>query len=161
MPAPFFSYYNRIVFCMGSFITGSGPWSGSRRMRLPMKKKVLDRRKVRERSGKQSMGEMMDLKQAVQKLSEAIGKTTELFYTQKEADGYRACGLLLEPMSGLLDSLFSVRAVQGKPEFDEKELVQLLTDAVNAMEARDSVLLADILQYDFLDRLEQIAGQLE
>ena len=107
------------------------------------------------------MGEMMDLKQAVQKLSEAIGKTTELFYTQKEAEGYRAFGLLLEPMSGLLDSLFSVRAVQGKPEFDEKELVQLLNDAVNAMEARDSVLLADILQYDFLDRLEQIAGQLE
>ena len=64
-------------------------------------------------------------------------------------------------MAGLLDSLFSVKASQGKPEFDEKELVRLLTEAVNAMEAKDSVLLADILQYDFLDRMEQIAGQLE
>ncbi len=107
------------------------------------------------------MGEIMDLKQAVQKLSEAIGKTTELFYTQREAEGYRAFGELLEPMAGLLDSLFSVKASQGKPEFDEKELVRLLTEAVNAMEAKDSVLLADILQYDFLDRMEQIAGQLE
>ena len=103
---------------------------------------------------------MEELKQAVQMLSESIQKTTELFYTQKEAEGYQAFGVLLEPMATLLDRLFRLQAETGKPEFEQEEIARLLGEALNAMEARDGVLLADILQYDFLDPLEQIGAQL-
>ncbi len=103
---------------------------------------------------------MEDLKQAIEMLSESIQKTTELFYTQREAEGYQAFGILLEPMATLIDRLFREQAASGKPEFEQAEIARLLNEAMNAMEARDSVLLADILQYDFLDQLEQIAAQL-
>lgn len=103
---------------------------------------------------------MEELKQAIGMLSESIQKTTELFYTQREAEGYQAFGVLLEPMATVLDRLFRRQNETGKPEFEQNEIAKLLNDAMNAMEARDSVLLADILQYDFLDQLDQIAGQL-
>ncbi len=103
---------------------------------------------------------MEELKQAIDMLSESIQKTTELFYTQREAEGYQAFGVLLEPMAALLDRLFRLQAETGKPEFSQEEIARLLNEAMNAMEARDSVLLADILQYDFLDQLEQIGAQL-
>ena len=106
------------------------------------------------------MGESINLKQQIQQISEVIGKTTELFYTQNEAQGYQAFGMLLKPLEDLLNRLFVTRAAEGKPEFDEEELVRLLTEATGAMETKDSVLLADILQYDFLDQLEKISARL-
>ena len=41
------------------------------------------------------MGESINLKQQIQQISEVIGKTTELFYTQNEAQGYQAFGKLM------------------------------------------------------------------
>lgn len=106
------------------------------------------------------MGEITDLKQEIRLLSGAIQRTTELFYTQREAEGYQALGMLLPSVTSLIDSLFAIRAAEGKPEFDDKELVRPLTDAVKAMEEKDGVLLADIMQYDFLDQLDLIEKQL-
>lgn len=115
---------------------------------------------LNQRRNEDKMGDTAELKQAVARFSEALQKTTELFYTQKEAEGYQAFGSLLVPLSNLLDALFALRASSGKPEFDEKEIARLLTEAVKAVEEKDGVLLADILQYDFLDQLEQIGAQL-
>lgn len=106
------------------------------------------------------MGEKTDLKQEIQLLSDAIQKTTELFYTQREAEAYQAFGIILTPMANLWNSLFILQRAEGKPEFDEQEIVRLLSEAVKAMEERDGILLADILQYDFLDQMDQIAKQL-
>ena len=103
---------------------------------------------------------MESLKQAVTMLMGSIEKTTELFYTQKEAEGYQAFGLLLTPLTTVIDSVYQMQQAGGTPEFDLEKLTGILTDAMNAMEARDGVLLADILQYDFLDEMNAIAKQL-
>lgn len=103
---------------------------------------------------------MEELKKSLELLSESIQKTTELFYTQKESEGYQAFGLILGSMVTVLDRLFATQAETGKPEFDQQEIARLLNEAMNALEARDGVLLADILQYDFLEQLEQITNQL-
>lgn len=106
------------------------------------------------------MGEKTNLKQDVRQLSGEIQKTTELFYMQRETEGYQAFGMVLPLMAGLLDSLFTIQAAEGKPEFNKQEFVRLMTEAVGAMEAKDGILLADILQYDFLDQLDLIEKQL-
>ena len=106
------------------------------------------------------MSDKADLKQALEQLTTAIQTTTELFYTQHEAEGYQAFGMLLGPMSTVLDKLFAAHGA-GVIELDEQELLRLLTEAMNAMEQRDGVLLADILQYDFLDQMEQMKNQLD
>lgn len=104
---------------------------------------------------------MGNLKEAIKQLSEAISKTTELFYTQREGEGYVAFGELLDPLMTIMNQLFTAQTQTGKPEFDQQEILRLLQEAMKAMENRDGVLLADILQYDFLDQLEQIADQLD
>ena len=77
---------------------------------------------------------MEELKQAMEMLSESIQKTTELFYTQREAEGYQTFGVLLEPMATLLDRLFRMQAETGKPEFSQEEIARLLGEAMNAMD---------------------------
>lgn len=106
------------------------------------------------------MADTDDLKNAMNMLSDGIAKTTELFYTQKEAEGYLAFGELLTPLMNILDSLIIQQNTTGKPEFDQQELLRILSEAMQAIEARDAILLADILQYDILDKLEEISAQL-
>lgn len=106
------------------------------------------------------MSEMGNLKEAITMLADGIARTTELFYTQKEAEGYMSFGELLAPLSGIMDQLFLLQSTTGKPEFEQQELLRIFSEAMQAMEARDAILLADILQYDFLDKLEEISAQL-
>lgn len=106
------------------------------------------------------MEETEGLKLAMQQLNMAIQKITELFYIQQESAGYQAFGTLLDPLSSLLDQLFSMRTLTGKPEFEEQKLLELLKGAMDAMEARDGVLFADILQYDLLEQFQEIEKQL-
>ena len=106
------------------------------------------------------MTDTENLKKAMAMLAESIAKTAELFYTQKESAGYLAFGELLTPLSSILDGLFVLQNSNGKPEFDQQELLQLFSEAMKAMENRDAILLADILQYDMLDKFEEISSQL-
>lgn len=103
------------------------------------------------------MNNTENLKIAMEALIGAIAKTTELFYTQKEAEGYAAFGELLTPLSTILDKLFSLQQSGEKSEMDVSGIMPLLNEAMNAMEARDSILLADILQYDLTEQLEKLA----
>ena len=94
------------------------------------------------------------MNQIIALIDVAVGKInamTEFFYQQKNQEA------LLE-MSGILDAILAVSGaimpLENIGEEDKKKAVNVLGEAMKAMEEKDYVLLADIMRYDMIDTLE-------
>lgn len=87
----------------------------------------------------------------IDKVSELVKAISELFYQQKNQEALAA-------MPGLLDGIMNLSALisekEGISEESKKELVKVMGDSLVAMENKDYVLLADILQYDMIETLD-------
>lgn len=78
---------------------------------------------------------------------------TEFFYQNNNQEALVCMPELLDgilKMAGILETLENIS------EEDKQEFVKILTEALKAMEEKDYVLLADILQYDMIDKIEKI-----
>ena len=78
-------------------------------------------------------------------LREELEQVTEMFYQQKSKDGYEKLQVLLADIS------LYVSGVQDEEQ--QQELLETLTEALDAMEQKDTTLLADILKYELLEKL--------
>lgn len=84
----------------------------------------------------------MDKEVFRQKLEAVI----ELLYQQNMQNAYR----------GMTEILPMIEAIIGEQSAGvQVELTQVMKDALEAMEQGDMTLLADILQYDLLERIEE------
>lgn len=90
-----------------------------------------------------------------------IKDTIDLFYQQKETEALEKFQLIIGEIMNSMDALFEYKNLDANFEFDEKKLTAILTDAMNALQDRDLVLLADILQYDFLEYLQEIVENMK
>ena len=81
-------------------------------------------------------------------LLDVLKKVTELLYQE---DYNKAYGLLIKclPIMGVCIEEIEDKGLQ-------REVLDSLTEAIEAMENNDYTLLADILQYDVLEKLETI-----
>ncbi len=103
---------------------------------------------------------MTDLKTEIQEIIEETKEVSELFYQQKDSEGYGKLSLVIDKISGIIEKLFLSKVQSGVPDFDQRKLLETLGEAMKAMADRDSVLLGDILQYDLLEQFVQIHDQL-
>lgn len=103
---------------------------------------------------------MQDLKKTLLAICEEIKETTELFYQQKEHNGYQKLNATLLSVSNGIECLFATLNQDNPPEFDQNEILSILNNAMNAMQEKDTVLLADILQYDLLEQFENVIKQI-
>lgn len=103
---------------------------------------------------------MADLKNELQDIIENIGELTDSFYQQDNENGYLKLYTMLGDMTTVVDNLFLYNNNNKDLIFDDTKLIGGLTDAMNALEKKDTVLLADILQYDILEQFNQIVNQL-
>ena len=90
-------------------------------------------------------------------IEQYVNKTTELFYQNNEQQALECMPVLLDEilkMAGALENMENVS------EEDKQELVGILAEALKAMEAKDYVLLADILQYDMIDKINKTRDML-
>ena len=92
---------------------------------------------------KQAAVEDSNMKKEV--LQEEIREIADLFYQQKSKEGY---GRLQELIADL-----SQYVAQIEEEAKRQELLEALTEALTAMQEQDTTLLADILQYELLEKL--------
>ena len=60
-----------------------------------------------------------------------------------------------------IDVLFTYRAEHEGFNLDEERLTRILKDAMGALQNRDTVLLADILQYDYLEYMNELLENME
>lgn len=103
---------------------------------------------------------MEGLKEQVGKAVKDIDDVVEMFYQQKTQEAY----LQLDPVLGqLMDTLASVITyAQEHPEagIDVESLTEALKEALSAVEERDAILMADVLKYEVIEKLEDIAEKL-
>lgn len=89
-----------------------------------------------------------------------ITLTTELLYQQKP-EAYESVSMLVGQVDSLVKLLYEQRKNGNIAEFDGQRLVTILSDVMHAMERHDTVAMADVLEYDlkeFLQELVQCGG---
>lgn len=82
-----------------------------------------------------------------------IDHNSKLFYQQKEKEGYAS----LENTLALLIQATNVILENNLEHIDGQVLNTILLNAMNAMNAKDSILLSDILYFELKPLLEQAA----
>ncbi len=102
---------------------------------------------------------MDELKALIENTTTKIENVTDLFYQHKDHEGYLRLDEMIGQLMELAEGLKAV--VSQKPDLEVQEFLEVLTEAVNALEEKDTVLLSDILQYDLIDQLQAIKGQLD
>lgn len=80
-------------------------------------------------------------------LLEVLEKLAELLYQERKDEAY---GILIKCLP-IMSNLF----VEIEDAALQQELIAALNEAANAMENNDCTLLADILQYEIIDRLKE------
>lgn len=102
---------------------------------------------------------LLEKKNLIISILEDIEIVTDLFYQDRENKGYYGLALLLTKLNSLIELLISEKEIIEKAK--QEELLNIMTQAMNAMEERDTVLLSDILQYELKEQLEDMMQQLK
>lgn len=103
---------------------------------------------------------MEELKVLITDAIESIDQTTEIFYQQKMDEGYKQLEITLAVLTKAIDTLFQYKAAGNPIEMDEQQLTGVLSEALKAMQERDTVLLSDIMQYELKESLGNIVSSL-
>ena len=97
-------------------------------------------------------------------IMETINKVqdvVDLFYQQNDKDALEKFAVILEDMTKAIDNLAAYKAQNAGFEMDEVKIFNILNEAINALQSDDKVLMADVLQYDFIEYISQLAENME
>ncbi len=83
----------------------------------------------------------------VKQIIERINEVTDLLYQENVKDGYVKLSEMLQIVIAATGDITD--------ESEQTEFVAILQPALEAMEANDYTLLADILQYDLIAKFEE------
>ncbi len=100
-------------------------------------------------------------REVVEKSIKSVEDAVELFYQQKNKEGMEKFNGALGDMAEAVDVLFSYNASHDGFGLDEIRLAGILKDAMGAMEKADKVLMADILQYDYVEYVKELLEKME
>ena len=90
---------------------------------------------------------MSILKEIIDDAIKAIDINTDLFYQNKIDEGYKQLDNTLIRISNAVEEIIRYQQESGHYVQGEK-IVGILTEAMQALESKDALLLADILNYD-------------
>lgn len=96
---------------------------------------------------------MEDVKQVIENLILQINEVTNKFYQQSDKKRFDQFQDILDNLLKLTDGLEELKQSTGKAYIEQNHYIEVLTNAMNALECQDETLLADILQYDLLEIL--------
>lgn len=104
---------------------------------------------------------MSQQKDIVQKSVNEVEEVIELFYQQKLQEALNKFNFITGEMMTAIDTLFTYKAENKEFILDESKIINTLKEAMAALEDRDMVLLADILQYDYLEYINELLDNME
>jgi len=81
-----------------------------------------------------------------------ISHVTKLFYQNKLHEGYQE----LERLITIIDDTLLELSEDEFSKLERNKITTVLTDAMNAMEQQDSLLLADILEYELKEIFQEL-----
>jgi len=94
---------------------------------------------------------MSSEKEQIKNTINEVQEVVDLFYQQNDKDAFDKFLIVLEDMTKAIDNL----------AMDDKKIFSILSNAMEALESDDKVLLADILQYDFIEYIESLVEKME
>lgn len=102
---------------------------------------------------------MDNLIEKINKLDEMVIEVSDSFYQQKEKQGYQMFESLYTTLIQVIDQLLTTEDLQIKE--NEKNLIsQYLMKALQSLENQDAILFADVLRYDLMELINNIASNL-
>lgn len=102
---------------------------------------------------------MKTIEELAKQILKNIDGMTELLYQEKVTEGYTLLNNVISQMDQLIRQIVFYQNETDKIIVDEKKLLGSVEEAFQAMEGKDTVLLADIFSYDIKEQLEQILNQ--
>lgn len=91
---------------------------------------------------------------------EKIEELTNYFYKQKNKEGFAQLDQLILILMNTLDQLFFYQSENNKIYIDDTKVNNRLSEAMIAIQMKDTILLADILKYDIISLLQEAEQQL-
>lgn len=98
---------------------------------------------------------MSDLKDWIMSVVIIVEETATLFYQQKSQDAYTKLLQGIDELTIIIGKLDEI-PIKDSLNIDKNKLLNTLKETMHALEDRDTVLIADILQYDLIDQLKEI-----
>jgi replicative DNA helicase len=102
---------------------------------------------------------MKEMIMEIDQLLQEITEVTDYLYQQKLKEGYVRLDNTIQKTMKIIEKLFAYKST-AIIDFDENKLINTLTLAMNALEEKDSVLLADLLSLDMAEQLNSIVENL-
>jgi hypothetical protein len=100
------------------------------------------------------------MKEELSNIISKIQEISDMMYQQKQSEAFQHFSVLLSDLTTITEQFFTLKSQGLLEDFDEQKYLKILTDAMNALETRDDVMLADVLNYDLTEQLTMIKTQL-
>jgi hypothetical protein len=102
---------------------------------------------------------MIEIAERINRILEEIAQVTDMLYQQKLNEGYEKLNGTLTNLINVTEKIFEYKQ-HNSITFDENKFIGGLSQAMNAMELKDSVLLADILLFEIAKQLKDMLAQI-
>lgn len=103
---------------------------------------------------------MENIRQKIEQTISEIDMVVELFYQQKTQEAYTQLDPVLGNMMSAIEALMAYQQEHEELEIDVNSLTEALREALSAMEEKDAILMADVLKYEVIEKMEAIADLL-
>ncbi len=103
---------------------------------------------------------MDNMKELVGQTITAIEEVVKMFYQQRTQEAYTQLDLVLGKLLSTIETVMAYQQEHTEIEIDIDGLTDALKEALSAMEEKDAILVADVLQYEVIEKLEAIASLL-
>lgn len=100
------------------------------------------------------------LKYSIVEARKVMKQTTYLFYQQKNKEGFQKLDYTLNALLQVVNEIINFQSGNNEKLVEEQILNVVLTEAMKAIEQKDTILLADILTYEIDDMLEECLKRL-
>lgn len=98
---------------------------------------------------------MKEIKNKIDHTLEGIQEVVDLLYQEKINQGYQKLNMVIVQIANTIEDVFEYKN-NNDVDIDEAKFNSALQEALNAMEEKDIVLLADILQYEIMEQFNEI-----
>jgi hypothetical protein len=104
---------------------------------------------------------MCELRQVLEATVESLDRTAELFYKQKTDLGYQQLEGTLDMLSDSLYQLESYPSENSELDVMKHRITNVLNEALQAMETKDTTLLADLFEFELKEILKEVIALLK
>lgn len=103
---------------------------------------------------------MKDLKKEIEIVIKDLERIVEMLYQQKIQDAYSELNTVLGKIMEITEVIQNYTAQNPDKEIYMEDLLNALKETLSAMEEKDVVLVADVLKYEVIEKLNDIVEQI-